>query len=176
MTASTNSGVNMGLSINNIEFARKALEIHDIIAVSQFSRLRETLSSDEGVLNCRLVGSVSSEGKPRLQLYVQGTLQLSCQRCLEPFEFELDITSNFTIVADERAIPPESDDHDDEDYLVAETQMQVIELIEDEVLLALPLAPKHDDDQCAASSKLNELKKPSPFAVLQGLKTGKSQN
>jgi uncharacterized protein len=176
MTASTNSSANMGLSINNIEFARKALEIHDIIAVSQFSRLRETLSSDEGVLNCRLVGGVSSEGKPRLQLYVQGTLQLSCQRCLEPFEFELDITSNFTIVADEQAIPPESDDHDDEDYLVAETQMQVIELIEDEVLLALPLAPKHDDDQCTASSKLNELKKPSPFAVLQGLKTGKSQN
>jgi uncharacterized protein len=176
MTASTNSSVNMGLSINNIEFARKALEIHDIIAVSQFSRLREALSSDEGVLNCRLVGGVSSEGKPQLQLYVQGTLQLSCQRCLEPFEFELDITSNFTIVADEQAIPPESDDHDDEDYLVAETQMQVIELIEDEVLLALPLAPKHDDDQCAASSKLNELKKPSPFAVLQGLKTGKSQN
>ncbi|MEO8419400.1 MAG: YceD family protein [Methylophilaceae bacterium] len=176
MTASINNGADKGLSINNIEFARKALEIHDIIAVSQFSRLREILASDEGVLDCRLVGGVSSEGKSRLQLYVQGTLQLSCQRCLEPFEFELDITSNFTIVANEQAIQPESDDRDDEDYLVAETQMQVIELIEDEVLLALPLAPKHVQNQCAASSKLNELKKPSPFAVLQGLKTGKSQN
>lgn len=176
MTASTNNSADKGLSINNIEFARKALEIHDIIAVSQFSRLHEALASDEGALDCRLIGGVSTEGKPRLQLYVQGTLQLSCQRCLEPFEFELDITSNFTIVADEQAIEPVSDDRDDEDYLVAETQMQVIELIEDEVLLALPLAPKHGDNQCAASSKLNELKKPSPFAALQGLKTGKSQN
>ncbi len=176
MTASTNHGADKGLSINNIEFARKALEIHDMIALSQFSRLRETLASDEGTLDCRLMGSVSADGKPRLQLYVQGTLQLSCQRCLEPFEFELDITSSFTIVANEQAIQPESDDHDDEDYLVAETQMQVIELIEDEVLLALPLAPKHIENRCAASGKLNELKKPGPFAALQGLKTGKSQN
>ena len=167
---------NQGVIINSIEFARKALEIHDTIAVSRFSRLREALASSEGALDCRLKGSVSVDGKPRLQLYVQGVLQLSCQRCLEPFEFELDIASSFLIVPDEGAIPSSEDESDDEDYLVAEAHMQVIDLIEDEILLALPLSPKHEIERCGASGKLNELKKPSPFAVLQGLKTGKSQN
>ncbi|OAM52995.1 hypothetical protein A7981_06075 [Methylovorus sp. MM2] len=162
--------------INNIEFARKALEFHDTIAVSQFLRLHDAIASDKGALNWHLLGSVDSGGKMTLQLQVQGSLELICQRCLEPFEFNLDIYSKFILVMNESDIPSEDDDSGDEDYLLADTQMQVNELIEDEILLALPLAPKHDDEDCSASDKVNALKKPSPFAVLQGLKTGKNQN
>ena len=171
MPAPTNNPV-----INSLEFARKALEIHDTIAISQFPRLREYLVSTEGALNYRLFGVVNAGDEPRLQLRITGSLQLSCQRCLEPFAFKLDIASIFIVVADENAIPAEADEQDDIDYLVEDAQMSVMALIEDAVLLALPLAPKHDDAQCAASAKLNELKKPSPFAVLKALKTGKSQN
>lgn len=161
--------------INSFDFARKALEIHDTILVSQFSRLSGLLASDEGVLDFQLKGSINAESRPGLELQVQGALMLSCQRCLEPFEFKLDIASSFILVADENALPSEEDEPEDPDYLVGDAHMQIIDLIEDEVLLALPLAPKHADDACAASSKLNELKKPNPFAVLKGLKTGKSQ-
>jgi uncharacterized protein len=171
MVASSKNDINKITVINSIEFARKALEIHDTIAVSQFSRLRDVLTSSDGMLDYRIVGGVNENGRPRLQLFMQGSLQLSCQRCLEPFEFELDIASNFLIVPDESAIPSSEDESDDENYLVAGTQMRVIDLIEDEILLALPLAPKHKISQCGASAKLNELKKPSPFAVLQALKT-----
>ena len=165
-----------GTVINSIEFARKALEIHDTIALLQFSRLRDMLALSDGFLDYRLVGGINENGLPRLQLFVQGSLQLSCQRCLEPFEFELDIASNFQIAPDESAIPSSDNESDDENYLVAETQMRVIDLIEDEILLALPLAPKHEIERCGANGKLNELKSPNPFAVLQGLKTGKSQH
>jgi uncharacterized protein len=54
--------------------------------------------------------------------------------------------------------------------------MQVLDLVEDEILLALPYAPKHDEAECGTHGTLNELKKPSPFAILQGLKTGKNQH
>jgi uncharacterized protein len=164
------------LAINGLEFARKALEIHDTIAVSQFSRLSDALASPEGRVDYRLIGGSSQDGRLRLQLYVHGGLRLSCQRCLEAFEFDLDIASNFFIVPDESAIPPSEEEADDEDYLIAETQMQVIDLIEDEILLALPLAPKHEIGRCGPDSKLNELKSPNPFVVLQGLKTGKNQH
>jgi len=166
-----NDSTSNGAVINSIEFARKALEIHDTIAVLQFSRLRDVLASPDGVLDYRIIGGINENGLPRLQLFVQGSLQLSCQRCLEPFEFELDIAADFLIVPDESAIPSPENESGDENYLVAETLMSVIDLIEDEILLALPLAPKHKINQCGASAKLDELKKPSPFAVLQALKT-----
>jgi uncharacterized protein len=89
------------------------------------------------------------------------------------------VDSNFFIVPDESAISMLEENQelgDDDDCLVAEAEMQVMDLIEDEILLALPLAPKHPSEICGASEHLNELKKPSPFAVLQGLKAGKSQN
>lgn len=164
------------LAINGFEFARKSLEIHGTIALSQFSRLGDVLASSEGVVDYRLTGGSSQDGRLRLRLNVRGSLQLSCQRCLEPFEFELNIASNFFIVPDENVIPSPEEETDNEDYLVAETDMQVVDLIEDEILLALPLSPKHEFERCGANSKLNELKSPNPFALLQGLKTGKSQN
>ncbi|HSH72795.1 MAG TPA: YceD family protein [Methylophilaceae bacterium] len=161
--------------INSIEFARKALEIHDTIAVSQFPRLHDALSSHESVLDWQLLGDVS-EGKPVLHLQVRGALELTCQRCLEPLKFDLNVSSDFIIVANEAALPPEGEDVDEQDYLVADAQMQVAELIEDEVLLALPYSPKHALNECGAKDRVTELKKPSPFAVLQSLKAGKNQN
>jgi uncharacterized protein len=162
--------------INSIEFAKKALELHDIIALSQFSRLHDVLVPRDGTLHYRLRGA-NENGRLRLHLSVHGTLQLRCQRCLEPFKFELDVDSSFLVVPDESTISILEENlelGDDEDCLVAETEMRVMDLIEDEILLALPLAPKHPSEICDASEHLNELKKPSPFAVLQGWKAGKS--
>ena len=163
------------LVINNIEFARKALELHDRIAVSQFSRLQDLLNSADGMLDCWLKGSVNAAGKATLALQVRGEVQLQCQRCMEPFVFSLDIDETYVIVTDEAMIPISIEDEAtaEEDFIVADAQMRVLDLIEDEVLLALPYAPKHDDAICGADETMDGLKKPSPFAVLQGLKTGK---
>ena len=170
-----------GTTINSLEFARKALEIHDTIAVSQFSRLADFLSAKDGSLNYQLAGYLDDNRKPALRLHIKGKLHLVCQRCLEPLEWDLDTRSSFIVLRDEASIPEAEDEADEVDYLVAETHMSVIDLIEDEILLSLPLAPKHELEACGAAGKLNELKKPSPFAELeklkvQGRKTGESQN
>ena len=166
------------LVINNIEFARKALELHDRIAVSQFSRLQDLLSTSDGTLDYHIKGGVDAAGKPVLELQVQGEVQLQCQRCMEPLVFSLDIDQAYVIVTDEAMIPASMEDEAtaEEDFIVADAQMRVLNLIEDEVLLSLPYAPKHDDAICGPDETMDGLKKPSPFAVLQGLKTGKSKN
>lgn len=166
--------------INSSEFARKGLEIHGTIAVSQFSRCTDMLESDQGEVTWQLKGGLDTEAKPELELTVSGVLQLTCQRCLEPYPFTLDIDSGFVVVANEAALPAEEDDIDDSrDYLVADANMQVAELIEDEVLLALPFAPKHQTGRCAVEGELKagvaESTKPNPFAVLQGFKASKKQ-
>ena len=163
--------------INSIDFVRKAQEFRDIIPLLRFSRLGEILADTDGSLEITLNGRAGEFGKPVLHLEVRGELKLICQRCLDSFEYPLDVAADFVIVTSEDAIPsPDSDEYDDEvDYLVAETQMPVIGLVEDEILLTLPLAPKHPDGLCGNAGKV-ELEKPSPFAVLKGFRAGKSQN
>lgn len=170
-----------GTTINSLEFARKALDIHDTIAVSRFSRLADFLGATTGSLDYQLIGYVDGNQKPGLKLHIKGKLHLVCQRCLEPMDWDLDTHSSFIVVPDEASVPDAEDEAEEIDCLVAETHMPVIDLIEDEILLSLPLAPKHELEGCGAVSKLNELKKPSPFAELeklklQGRKTGESQN
>ena len=169
------------VTISNLDFARKALEIHDTIAVSQFSRLADFLSASDGSLNYRLTGYLDDNQTPGLKLHISGKLHLMCQRCLGPMEFDLDTYATFVVVRDEASIPDTEDEADEIDYLVAETHMSVVDLIEDEILLSLPLAAKHELEACGATSKLNELKKTGPFAELQklklqGRKAGESQD
>lgn len=153
------------------EFARKGLAIRDTIALSQFPRLSGVLASSEGTLDYRLQGSVGPQGKPHLRLQLQGEVQLTCQRCLEPLNYKVEVDTDFILVSDESAIPSAEAEEELEDYLVAGPQTQVADLLEEELLLALPFAPKHEEE-CAekAGLKMNT-EKPSPFAVLKGLKT-----
>lgn len=156
--------------IDAIDFARKGLAIHDTIALSQFLRLSDLVSA-EGALDYELSGYVDAENKHRLRLHMHGIAPLVCQRCLEPLEFAIDVVTDFILVGDESMIPPQDESDEMKDYLVASIEMRVIDLLEDELLLALPYAPKHDDE-CAdnAGIKMNS-EKQSPFAVLKGLKT-----
>ena len=52
--------------------------------------------------------------------------------------------------------------------------MDLLQLVEDEILLALPYAPKHEINDCAVKAEVNELKAPNPFAVLRDFKVVKS--
>ncbi len=162
--------------INNIEFARKAYEIHDTIADSHLSRLGESLAEVGNQLSWGLVGGVAADSKPWLRLKVVGKLMLCCQRCLEPMQYDLDLESLFFLVPDEGSIPLDEDNLDDQEYLVADEKMQVLDLLEDEILLALPLAPKHDPNECRASGSAEGAVKPNPFDVLKAFKANKSQN
>jgi len=156
--------------IDAIEFARKGLEIHDTIALSQFLRLSDALASLEEKLDYKLIGYIGADSKLGLRLSVQGNVQLTCQRCLEPLAFWIDIDADFVLVADEGHIPSQDVENDIKDYLVASPQMSVTDLLEDELLLALPFAPKHEECEDKTATKM-QTEKQSPFAVLKGLKT-----
>ena len=84
-------------------------------------------------------------GRPALRLQVRGTLQLRCQRCLEPLPFEVDADELLVLAATLAEIHAEPADADAPDRVVAGKEMPVRELIEDELILALPYAPRHED-------------------------------
>ena len=160
--------------INSLEFARKSLEIRDIIAHSDLLRAKDLVTPETGILNWRLSGEISADKKARLHLSLTGNVAVPCQRCLEPMMMALNVSSDFILVKDESEIPPEEDDIEDHDYLVSEAEMDVLQLVEDEILLALPYAPKHEIKDCAVNAEVNELKAPNPFAALRDFKVVKS--
>lgn len=157
--------------IDAIEFARKGLAIRDTIALSQFPRLSGVLTTSEGTLDYRLQGSAGPQGKPHLRLQLEGDVQLTCQRCLEPLNYRVEVDTDFTLVPDESMIPSAEAEEELEDYLVAGPPIQVADLLEDELLLALPFAPKHAEECAEKAGLVMKTEKPSPFAVLKGLKT-----
>ena len=160
--------------INSLEFARKSLEIRDTIAHSDLLRAKDLVTPETGILNWRLSGDISADKKARLHLAITGNVGVPCQRCLEPMMMALNVSSDFILVKDESEIPPEEDDIEDHDYLVSEAEMDVLQLVEDEILLALPYAPKHEIKDCAVNAEVNELKAPNPFAALRDFKVVKS--
>lgn len=160
-------------SVDSLEFARKSLEIHGTIALFEFSRLKDSLFSTEGELSYRLTGSQGAQGEPELGLHVHGNLNLVCQRCLGALAYDLDTATRFVIVPGEDRMPAPEGERDDVDYMVADSHLDVQALIEDEVLLSLPLAPVHENADCNDAGSSAQEQKESPFKMLQGLKLNK---
>ncbi len=80
----------------------------------------------------------------------------------------MNLASRLWLLPADRLDEAEEDD-DEMDAIEAETRLDVLALIEEELLLGLPFAPRHTEGECAPAA--NDLQqKASPFAVLAGLK------
>ena len=113
-------------------------------------------------------------GEPQVWLHLEcrARLGLVCQRCLQSVDTAVDAQRSFQFVADE-ALAAEIDADSEEDVLALSRTLSLIELIEDELLLALPLVPRHTT--CPQPLKPPDNTEPfeeraNPFAVLGELK------
>jgi uncharacterized protein len=102
-----------------------------------------------------------------VQAEARTTLLLCCQRCLEAVRYELRAQTVLAVVAglDEARLLPETYDP----LLVSDRLIRPLDLIEDEILLALPQIPKHDMAECAGAAPgrgLDRVDDSNPFDVL----------
>lgn len=107
-----------------------------------------------------------------LALQAEVPLTLECQRCLQAMPELLQVQRAFRFAPDE-ATAARLDEELVEDVLVISRHFDLLELIEDELIMALPFAPRHADCQPAASLQDDSPvadEQPHPFAVLQQLK------
>ena len=122
--------------------------------------------------------SPGSEPRQILDLALKGCLHLVCQRCLQDCAVNLDEKRRFVLVATEA----EADDYPLEDEaqepLVASQHFNLLETIEDEVLLSLPLIPKHPEGFCEPHATVFGLEdedersdeRENPFNILKNMK------
>ena len=115
-----------------------------------------------------------------LHLTVDVSLPLTCQRCMGPVDLAVAVNRSFRFVANEEAAEAQ-DDEAEEDVLALSPDFKLSDLIEDEVLMALPLVPRHEE--CPVEVKLAvadpgfdaaSAEKRNPFAVLAKLQGDKS--
>jgi len=120
-------------------------------------------------------------GPPQVWLHVKAAAQVSlvCQRCLGPVREQLETNRSFLFVPGEDAAAQLDADSED-DVLALTRSLDLRELVEDELLLALPIVPRHDECPqplpMPEADELEEEPAPSPFAALAALKRGGPPN
>ena len=162
------------LIIHNLEFAEAKQTLAGEIDALTCERLAETLAPNIGAnqslggtgahISFKLTGAAKQLRNPSLHLHIEAKLPVTCQRCLDEMQVQLNLDFNYIICNE---LPLETDENDDTDWLEAAPDMNVQALIEDELLLAMPIAPMHAHDCSQQSMQSGE--KPNPFAVLKNL-------
>ena len=132
--------------IDSISFAKKSESLQGKILFSHLSRVQNSLAAADGEIEFSLKGKLDSRRRPNLVLRVHGSVMMICQRCLATFSHEIDIDSQLILVTSEAQLPALDDEDPDVDVVVGMEKMNVLELIEDEIILSLPLAPRHEFD------------------------------
>ena len=162
------------VQIDSLRLVKERQVLSGSMRVAGFARLLESLPDSRGELGYRVEGDVDRQGRHLLRLQVQGAVQLLCQRCLESYEHKVAIATVLRLVPAAALDSEYDDDPDEPDCVAASVAFDLAALIEDEVLLALPSYPRHEDAYCtgraeavaadAADSRV------SAFGVLQALR------
>lgn len=151
--------------------------IKAVLPLARLPRLASCLADVEGDadgdVQVALQFVLDEEGRRQLSGTLDATVRLVCQRCLQKMEQDLHSDLRLLVIDNDEALQ-ELPEHEDA-VLMEDEQLDLPALIEDELLLSLPLVPLHEDAGCnAALNALREEVVPpernSPFAVLAALK------
>ena len=141
------------------------------VQLGDLSRLSPLLSRSEGRAEYQFLFSRDQHRRPLIEGHVEAQLWQQCQRCLG--EMSIDVDSDFRLVVVQGLDEAEQLDAEFDPLLAEEGEIRLISLVEDELLLSLPVVPLHaecegiqyDDDVTHA-----EEPRDNPFAALKALK------
>lgn len=156
--------------VDGMEFAREGRRLAGTVPVAALPRLADLLADAVGDLECRVCGEIGRDGKAYLALEVDGSLNLRCQRCLGTVVLPVAVRNRLLLVLPGQDWPEEELAEDGFDAVEAGKEMALLPLVEEEVLLALPIAPRHE--QCKPPQPAADEHEPSPFAVLAKIRKG----
>jgi uncharacterized protein len=139
------------LLIDALALARRGEQASGQIRIADLLRLCTELRSKEGEVSYSVRGALDGQRKPSIDCIIAAQLELTCQRCLGALTLALRLGPRFHLVAGEQELPRLEDEEEDVDYLVAGAHLDLRFLVEDELLLALPIAPMHEQRECTGA-------------------------
>lgn len=161
------------LTIEPEQLAVSGKRLAGQLRLAEMHRVTELILNPGGDVGFSLSFSRDEKGVIRITGDISSTLRVLCQRCLNEMDFHLDNPVNVGIVRSQEEMKLLPDFL--EPFVTGERAISLHKLIEDELLLGLPISPLHEPEDCPALKVTREHapKRENPFAVLKGLKSGK---
>jgi uncharacterized protein len=158
-------------TIKLFKFARKEARLHGDYKIAAMPRISEIARNTEDRVKVDLSFYLENDKTPCIKGIINTNIILDCQRCLEAFPIDLKVNFNLAFVRYEDQA--EELDSGFEVYVIGEEEdLDSIDLITDEILLSIPMAPSHDFDCSLKIDKeeiVEEMSK-NPFDVLKNIK------
>jgi uncharacterized protein len=162
-------------TINPIQLAEQGVRLSGRLPIKGMRRLAEMCLEDRSEVSIDLeFGRTAAEGTHEIQGLLSATVRATCQRCLEPMDLVLNAEVQLFLV---RANGQEDLQMTETDFMVGDKPVSLSELVEDELLLRMPMIPMHDSQRCSVKQVVSgrgptspPSVRPNPFSVLGKLK------
>ena len=151
----------------------KPIVFEGMMDLDDFPRIEDSLANRDAELRYRVTARLDPQRRKVVSCIIEGFVFLTCQTTLEAFRHAVSIDDRLVLVDDESQLPPIEEESDAEDYLVADGPLDVLDLVEDAVLLALPMVPRKPGMEEPRAGNGEAVRKESPFAALAGLRKDK---
>lgn len=163
----------LSLIVDPAKLADSGESLEGQLQLQKLNRISDLILDREGIISFSLAFGRDDEGTVAITGELSTELAVLCQRCLGPMRLRVQSAINVGVVDDPgnlAALPDRL-----EPVVTEEHRISLQQLIEDELLLAMPLAPVHEQAVCPGAGLVDAhaVKKQSPFAVLKDMKTGK---
>jgi len=150
---------------------------HGSLPLAELGRLRDSLAAADGVVTFDLEFGTDELGIPNVWVRADATLSLVCQRTLDVFGLPVHVDTHLGLItreADEAALPPGY-----EPLLTGQDGLRLADVVEDELILALPVLPvkpgSTPSEEWKNAAANEDEAKPNPFAVLKNMKVSKDR-
>lgn len=169
--------VKLPLTLDPVRTAQKRLDYQGVYTPDQVARVAESVVSVDSDVECAMSFAIDNQRLAVLTGDTRVLVSLECQRCGKAFSHQVHTTYCFSPVrSDEQAeaLPDAYEPIEVNEF----GEIDLLAMVEDEIILSLPVVPVHDSEHCEVSDAdmvfgelPEEAKKPNPFAVLASLKS-----
>lgn len=168
---------NLPLKVEPFRYAEQGVSLHGTLSIADMHRLSSSIASNEGDAEIKMTFGVDDQDISFLRGHVKAQLSLQCQRCMETFSFHVENDFNYALMSDEEDSSNLPEQYDP--VVVHHGILMLGEMVEDEIILSLPIVPMHDPKSCKAklpfaiveSQQTSNTDQESPFKVIELLKS-----
>lgn len=132
----------MPLTVELRRFCEESRTLDAAFSPTQLPRLLDSVADTAGGVSMQVRGWVDTRDRPCLDIYISGQLRVLCQRCMRPMA--VDIEFGQTLAFGEESLE-ESENPDAVEVLPLMAHVDLADLAEEELLLSLPILPRHKD-------------------------------
>ena len=162
--------------VNPFRFAENATSLHGRLLIKKMERLVPSLYSNDGEIRADIQFGIDDQGIRYVKGHMETQLVLQCQRCLQSFEYGIagDFMSGLVSGEEEAKTLPSRYDQ----MVIKDETLNIQDMIEEELIISLPLVPMHDPKDCKMQLPLSvgvdlsevSVEKENPFKVIETLR------